>query len=112
MDAQNILIYIALIISMAMNVFIYLKLIKKDTDIPDNSRTEAHIILVDRKLSEINSDIQYIINKIENIESVSSVELDEITVYVKNGMNIPEMAKKMNKSIKEVELMLKMRGLI
>lgn len=40
------------------------------------------------------------------------MELDETASYVKSGMNIQEIAKKTNKSIKEVELMLKMRGLI
>ena len=113
MGTENIYIIIILVISVIINILVYLKLMKKDTlESCEDPNTQAHIILIDRKLTQIQSDIHDLAEKIEQADKFQLVEMDETTSLVKSGMSIAQIAKKMNKSIKEVELMLKMRGLI
>lgn len=112
MKTEIIIIYITVIISIILNIYIFLKINTKNSqEISDNSKTEAQLILIDRKISDMKLDIQEILMRVENLENGQTLELDETTSYFKSGMKISEIAKKTNKSIKEVELMLKMKGL-
>ncbi|EHL16590.1 hypothetical protein [Peptoanaerobacter stomatis] len=112
-NIQIIFICVFLAFSIILNIFTYLRFKNSDFSvISDNSKIEAQLILIDRKLSDIKSDIKDITTRVEGLENLPVMELDETASYVKSGMNIQEIAKKTNKSIKEVELMLKMRGLI
>lgn len=112
-NIQMILICVFLAVSILINIFTYLRFKNSDfSGISDTSKIEAQLILIDRKLSDIKSDIKDITARVEGLENLPVMEFDETASYIKSGMNIQEIAKKTNKSIKEVELMLKMRGLI
>ena len=113
---QLIAIIFFLILCIVTNIITYLKVSKKNDSVSDESRLQAQIILMDRKVSDMRQELKDISEKIDSrvskTDTVEVVELDELTSYFKSNMKITDMAKKMNKSVKEIELMLKLKGLI
>ena len=116
MGIQLIAIIFFLILCIVTNIITYLKVSKKNDSVSDESRLQAQIILMERKVSDMRQELKYISEKIDSrvskTDTVEVVELDELTSYFKSNMKITDMAKKMNKSVKEIELMLKLKGLI
>jgi len=116
MGIQLIAIIFFLILCIVTNIITYLKVSKKNDSVSDESRLQAQIILMDRKVSDMRQELKDISEKIDSrvskTDTVEVVELDELTSYFKSNMKITDMAKKMNKSVKEIELMLKLKGLI
>lgn len=113
MKTEFTIIYFILGFCIILNIFIYFKLIKKAIIADEGeSKLTGQLLLMDRRVSELKLQLQEISEKMKNIDNTQIMKTDEITINFRNDMSIEEIAKKMNKSIKEVELMLKMRGLI
>lgn len=108
---QN-LIYGIILMLFLINIlslfFFFKKGSKDDTDNPDFLRGE--ILLLSRNLKAVREEIIDLKNEILEIRELNVPSEDELQKYLKQGNDINEIAKKMNKSVKEVELILKMRG--
>ncbi|TRW28619.1 hypothetical protein FL857_00605 [Criibacterium bergeronii] len=106
-------IAIVSLISLFLVVFIFYKINFKNNsqDITQEVRIDAQLMLFEKKLQELEEKVELLTQVVNSIDVSSNCgPVDEISLYTNNGMSVQEMAKKMNKSVKEVELLLKMRG--
>jgi len=108
---QNLMFGIILILFLlnVSSLFFFLKKGNKD----DNDNADflrGEILLLSRNLKAVREEIIDLKNEMLEIRELSISSEDELQKYLKQGNDIGEIAKKMNKSVKEVELILKMRG--
>lgn len=108
---QN-LIYGIILILFLLNISSLFFFLRKGRDDDSESADflRGEILLLSRNLKETREEIKDLKNEILEIRELSISPEDELQKYLKQGNDIGEIAKKMNKSVKEVELILRMRG--
>lgn len=82
----------------------------KDDEGYDKDFLRGEILLLNRTIESIKEEMIQLTNGIIELKELNESSDDEIQRYIKQGNDIGEIAKKMNRSVKEVELILKMRG--
>lgn len=100
------------VICIFISVLLYYRISKMTSENNDNSEIIAKLIIMDRKIGLLSSELENINFLMQNITPYEVKEVDEMTGYINSGMTVSEIAKKKNMSVKEVELILAMRGLI
>ena len=111
MDVKTAIILAFLLISIITNIAVYVKLLKKDEETPEEAKFRAYFMLLGTKVDEVKEKLEDLSETVSDIKIEGVQRRDELSTYVRNRMPVKDIAKKMNKSVKEVELMIKMRGL-
>ena len=111
MDVKTAIIIAFLVISIITNVAVYLKLLNKDKETSEEAKLRAYFMLLGTKVDEVKEKLEELSEIVSDMSIEGYENSDELSTYVRNGIPIKEIAKRMNKSITEVELMIKMRGL-
>lgn len=80
-------------------------------EISEKVKTNAQLMLIEKKIVALEEKMELMVDSLNSIEIKNSgKQLDGLAGYSQDGFSVQEMAKKMNKSVKEVELLMKMRG--
>ena len=111
MDVKTAIIIAFLVISIVTNIAVYFKLLGKDKESSEEAKLRAYFMLLGTKVDEVKEKLEELSEEVSDIRIGGSESTDELSMYVRNNMPVKDIAKKMNKSVKEVELMIKMRGL-
>lgn len=111
MDVKTAIILAFLLISIITNIAVYVKLLKKDEETSEEAKFRAYFMLLGTKVDEVKEKLEDLSVAVSDIKIEGGQRTDELSTYVRNRMPVKDIAKKMNKSVKEVELMIKMRGL-
>lgn len=110
MEKGVLIIYaIILIVLGVFNVYIFRRTEEKKEQINDKSQLLIRLSLIDKKITALEEILDSIDYKIDLLELKTPKGMDELSAYVEQGMNIQDIAKKKNISVKEVELMMKLR---
>lgn len=104
------LVIILLGLAFALNIVSFLVFIKKEDMKNDEDNLQGELILIHRSTSQIMSQIDGLKQELMSLENKLEPEDDIIGKYSKQGMNHVDIAKAMNKSVKEIDLIMKMRG--
>lgn len=111
MNIMIIICFILLIICIVINVLVFIKINNQKEENKTDTQLMAQLILLDKKINFIQDEIETMSYLIKNMEPVKIKEVDEMAGFLKSGMTVSDIAKKKNISVKEVELILKMKGL-
>ena len=111
MDVKTAIILAFLLISIITNIAVYVKLLKKYEETSEEAKFRAYFMLLGTKVDEVKEKLEDLSVAVSDIKIEGGERADELSTYVRNKMPVKDIAKKMNKSVKEVELMIKMRGL-
>lgn len=111
-DKLVIVSLIIAIICMIMSFILFLKISRMRETVAESPEILAKLMLIDKKLNILNSEMEKLAYQIQNIEPYKVKEVDEMTGYLESGMSVSQIAKEKNMSVKEVELILAMKGLM
>ncbi len=103
-------VLILLGVAFVLNIISFLMLAKKDDTKPDEDNLQGELILIHRSTNQIISEIDKLKAELQSIETKLETDDDIIGKFSKQGMSNIDMAKAMNRSVKEIDLIMKMRG--
>lgn len=112
MSDKIFIIYLIVLIALGfINLYIYNKFNSGGSSkkIDDDAKLLAKLSILERKIDELSQSMDVIENKLDNMNFGRVKEVDELSALMDQGLNLQDIAKKKNVSVKEVELMLKMR---
>ncbi len=108
MSQSSILILLGA--AFVLNVISFLVFAKRDESKSDDSSIQGELILIHRSTKHIMNEIGELRAKLQTIETKLETDDDMISKFTKQGMNNVDIAKAMNRSVKEIDLIMKMRG--
>ena len=83
---------------------------KKEDSKNQDDNLQGELILIHRSTNMIMAEIDELKQEMMSLENRLEPDDDIINKYSKQGMNQIDIAKAMNKSVKEIDLIMKMRG--
>ena len=104
------IVLILLGVAFVLNIISFLMLAKKDDTKTNEENLQGEIILIHRSTNQIISEIDKLKAELQSIETKLQTDDDIIGKFSKQGMSNIDMAKAMNRSVKEIDLIMKMRG--
>lgn len=93
-----------------LNIISFLVFAKKEESKNQDDNLQGELILIHRSTNQIISEIDELKQELMSLENKLEPDDDIINKYSKQGMNHIDIAKSMNKSVKEIDLIMKMRG--
>ncbi len=97
-------------VAFVLNIVSFLVFVKKDESSKADDNLHGELILLNRSSGKIIEEIENLKYEITSIEKKLENDDDIIKRYTKQGMNNMDIAKAMNRSVKEIDLIMKMRG--
>jgi len=104
MDVKTAIILAFLLISIITNIAVYVKLLKKYEETSEEAKFRAYFMLLGTKVDEVKEKLEDLSVAVSDIKIEGGQRTDELSTYVRNKMPVKDIAKKMNKSVKEVDI--------
>lgn len=106
----QIIIGVCLFINVVCALFFFIK--KGNSDEVDEIKTD--MMLLNRNFFSLKKEVEELIDDVHTMgylmQQDSDNNSDELSKYLKKGMSHHDIAKKMNRSVKEIDLIVKLRG--
>lgn len=107
----QVVIAVALGVNIACGLFF---LLKKEDSGAGLDEIKTDIMLMNRNFFSLKREVEELIEDVhtmgEMIREGGDSPGDELSGYLKKGLSHDDIAKKMNRSVKEIDLMVKLRG--
>lgn len=112
MEHTGILTIMSLLFLVNIGCIVFLFKSKDDSGLKDEIKTD--MMLLNRNFFSLKKEVEELSHEVERLGALLQEgdiqNQDELTKCLKRGMTSQEIAKKMNRSVKEIDLMVKLRG--